>query len=115
MVTIIKLAVALALLTAAFQGARVSMSNYQFEDAIKQVLLFAPSASDAEVTQKVLALAEDYGLPIEAADVTVSEKASDRLIEVTYTTDVAFLPGIYTRPMTFNPTASVRMLTPPRR
>ena len=115
MTTIIKLVLALALLTAAFQGARATMSNYQFEDAVKQALLFAPNASDAEVTEKVVTLAEEYGLPVSAEDVTISQRAADRMVDISYTTDVAFIPGIITQPITFSPHASVRLLTPPRR
>lgn len=115
MTTIIKLVLALALLTAAFQGARATMSNYQFEDEVEQALLFSPNASDAEVIEKVLALADDYGLPIEAEDITISQRASDRIVDVTYTTDVAFIPGIITQPVKFAPSASVRMLTQQRR
>ena len=50
-----------------------------------------------------------------ADNIAISERVSDRIIDVTYTTDVAFLPGIITQPITFRPTASVRLLTPPRR
>lgn len=115
MTTIIKLVLALALLTAAFQGARAAMANYQFEDAVEQALLFAPNASEAEVTQQVLNLAEEYGLPIEADNVTISQRASDRVVEVSYSMDVAFIPGIITQPITFNPSASVRLLAQRRR
>lgn len=115
MTTIIKLVLAFALLTAAFQGARATMSNYQFEDAVEQALLFAPNASDAELTQQVLSLAAEYGLPVEADDITLSERASDRIVDVNYTMDVAFIPGIITQPVTFNPSASVRLLTQRRR
>jgi hypothetical protein len=115
MTTIIKLVLALALLTAAFQGARATMSNYQFEDAVQQALLFSPNASDAEMVEKVTELADDYGLPVEADDIVISERASDRIIEVSYTTPVQFIPGVITRPITFNPSASVRLLNRPRR
>ena len=115
MTTIIKLVVAFALITAAFQGARATMSNYQFEDAVEQTLLFAPNASDAEVTEKVVTLAEEYGLPVSAEDVTISQRAADRMVDISYTTDVAFIPGIITQPITFSPHASVRLLTPQRR
>jgi hypothetical protein len=115
MTTIIKLVLALALLTAAFQGGRAAMSNYQFEDAVEQALLFAPNSTDAEMTQQVLTLAEEYGLPIEADDITISQRASDRIVQVSYTTDVAFIPGVITQPITFNPSASVRLLTQQRR
>ena len=115
MTTIIKLVLAFALLTAAFQGARATMSNYQFEDAVGQVLLFTPNASDAEVTEKVLSLAEEYGLPVLAEDVTISQRAADRMVDISYTVEVAFLPGLITQPITFTPHASVRLLTPQRR
>lgn len=115
MTTIIKLVLALALLTAAFQGARATMSNYQFEDAVEQALLFAPNASDAEVTQRVMTLAAEYGLPVEAENITLSERASDRIVDINYTIDVAFIPGLVSQPIEFNPSASVRLLTQRRR
>jgi len=115
MTTIIKLVLAFALLTAAFQGARATMSNYQFEDAVEQALLFSPDATDDEVTQQVLTLAAENGLPVEAEDITISVRASDRIVDITYTMDVAFLPGLVTQPVTFNPSASVRLLQQRRR
>jgi predicted metal-dependent TIM-barrel fold hydrolase len=115
MTTIIKLVLALALLTAAFQGARATMSNYQFEDAVEQALLFAPNSTDAEVVQQVLTLAQEYGLPVEAENIAISERASDRTVDITYTANVEFIPGIVTQPVKFTPSASVRMLTQQRR
>ena len=115
MITIIKLVLAFALLTAAFQGARATMSNYQFQDEVEQALLFAPNASDAEVTEKVVSLAEEYGLPVSAEDVTISQRAADRMVDISYTAEVAFIPGIITQPIKFSPHASVRLLTPQRR
>ena len=115
MTTIIKLVIAGALLIAAFQGARVILSNYQFEDDVEQALLFAPNASDEDVIQKVLVLAEEYGLPVAAEDIAISERASDRIVDITYTTNVAFIPGIITQPVKFSPSASVRVFTQRRR
>lgn len=115
MTTIIKLVLAAALLTAAFQGARATMSNYQFEDDVEQALLFAPNASDEEMVQKVLALADEYGLPVAAEDIAISERASDRIVDITYTTNVAFIPGLITQPIKFSPSASVRVFTQGRR
>jgi len=115
MTTIIKLVLAFALLTAAFQGARATLSNYQFEDAVEQALLFAPDATDDEWTQQVLTLAAENGLPVEAEDITISVRASDRIVDISYTMDVAFIPGLITQPITFNPSASVRLLQQRRR
>jgi len=111
MTTIIKLVLAFALLTAAFQGARATMSNYQFEDAVEQALLFSPNASDAEITEQVMTLAAEYGLPVAAEDIAISERASDRTVDISYSADVAFIPGLITQPVTFTPSASVRLLT----
>ena len=111
MTTTIKLVLAFAVITAAFQGARLMVTNYQFEDAVEQVLLFAPNASDADVTERILMLAGDYDLPLAAEDIAISEHGSDRVVEMTYTTDVAFIPGVIPQPVTCNPTASVRLLT----
>jgi hypothetical protein len=115
MTTIIKLVLVFALLTATFQGARAILSNYQFEDEVEQALLFAPNASDDEVVEKVLSLASEYGLPVEADNIAITQRAADRIVTISYTTPVPFLPGLVTQPITFNPTASVRLLTPPRR
>lgn len=115
MKTIIKLVIAFALLTAAFQGTRALVSNYQFEDAVEQALLFAPNSTDPEMTQQVLTLAEEYGLPVEADNITFSQRASDRMVQITYTVDVAFIPGLIVQPIKFNPSASVRLLTQQRR
>jgi hypothetical protein len=115
MTTIIKLVLAAALLTAAFQASRAIMSNYQFEDDVEQAMLFAPNSSDEQLVQKVLELAEEYGLPVGAEDIAVSERASDRIVDITYTTNVAFIPGLITQPVKFSPSASVRVFTPRRR
>ena len=115
MATIIKLVLVVAILTAAFQGSRALLSNYQFEDDIQQALQFSPGASDAELIDRIVGLANDYGLPVAADDVTLSERGTDRVVTVTYTTDVAFIPGLVTRPITFNLSVSVRMLRAPRR
>lgn len=115
MTTIIKLVLVFALLTAAFQGSRAILSNYQFEDAVEQALLFAPNASDDEVVDKVMSLAGEYGLPIAADDIAITQRSADRIVSITYTTPVEFIPGVVTQPIRFNPSASVRLLTPPRR
>lgn len=111
MTTIIKLVLVFALITAAFQGARPMVTNYQFKDAVEQVLLFTPNAPDADVIERIMALAGDYDLPVAAEDISISEHGSDRVVEMTYTKDVEFIPGIIIQPITFNPSASVRLLT----
>lgn len=115
MTTIIKLVVTLLILTAAFQFARASMSNYQFEDDLHQALQFASSASDEELITQVVTLAADYGLKLEAENVEVGIRGDERTITVHYKADVAFVPGVFSRPIAFNPTATIRLLAAPAR
>jgi hypothetical protein len=115
MTTLIKLVIVGLILTATFQGTRAALSNYQFEDDVEQALLFAPNSTDEEMVQKVLSLAEEYGLPVAADNIAISQRSSDRIIDITYTTDVAFIPGLITQPVKFAPSASVRVFTQRRR
>jgi hypothetical protein len=113
---IIKIVLALALLTAAFNASRAALNNYQFEDAVQQGMLFDPRASDAEVEAMVMKLAGEYQIPLtpENIDVKLLGK-SDVVVSMSYTDTVVLLPGIFEREWTFNPTATARILTGNRR
>lgn len=115
MATIIKLVLALALLVAAIQGARATLANYQYQDAVEQMLLFSPDAPDDEIVERAVALAADYNLPVDADSIVITQRNADRIVEISYTAAVDFLPGIVAYPVTFTPAASVRLLTTPRR
>jgi len=62
-----------------------------------------------------MSLASEYDLPVKEENITLSQRSADRIVNVTYTTPVPFLPAMVTQPITFNPSASVRLLNPPRR
>jgi hypothetical protein len=115
MATIIKLLIAGLILTAAVQFGRASLSNYQFEDALQQALQFSPNASDKELTTQIVTLAADHGLEIEADNVELSIRGDERTATVRYSANVGFVPGVFSRPIAFAPTATVRLLRAPRR
>jgi len=110
MTTIIKIVIALALLTAVAQAGLVAVTNYQFEDGVHEVLLFAPRASDAEIIEQVLSLAKSHGINVVPENIKVRQVGADLHVDVTYDADVPLLPGIYSRIWTFNPTTSIRMM-----
>jgi hypothetical protein len=110
MKTIIKIVIALLLITAMFNGARAALNDYQFSDAVHQAMLFDPRATDQELVQTVLKLAAEYQIPMEASNVTVREAGSDLIVDMTYTYNIVFIPGIVARDWTFNPSVSTRML-----
>ena len=111
MKSIIKIVIAIALLTACFQAARVAVNNFQFEDAAQQRLLFDTRASDAEVVTIVMKLANEYAIPLTDDDVNVRVVGQDRIVEMSYTVNVDLLPGVFKYPWTFTPKTSTRMLT----
>jgi hypothetical protein len=115
MSTIIKLVIAGLILTAAVQFGRASMSNYQFEDELQQALQFSPNATDEELTTQIVTLAADHGLRVEAENVELSMRGDERSATIRYSADVAFVPGLFSRPIAFAPTATVRLLRAPRR
>ena len=110
MTTIIKIVIALTLLTAVAQAGMVALTNYQFEDAVHEALLFAPRATDAEIVEQVMSLATSYGLAVATENITVRQVGPDLHVDITYDAEVPLLPGIYTRTWTFHPTSSVRMM-----
>jgi hypothetical protein len=110
MKTIIKLVVAGAILLASFNAGMASFNNYQFEDAVHEGLLFNPRASQADIVKMVLKTANEYRIPIDADGVDVSTVYTDVHVNMTYTTNVVLIPGVYATDWTFSPKASTRVL-----
>ncbi|MDO8678370.1 MAG: hypothetical protein Q7R30_07380 [Acidobacteriota bacterium] len=115
MKTIIKIVLALAVLTAAFQAARASLANYQFEDSVHEALLFNPRAADQEIIEAVSSLALSQGIPVEPGNIRIRQVGPDLIVDISYETEVQLLPGIYSRNFTFKPSASTRLMPGVRR
>ena len=113
--TIIKIVIALVILTASFNAARYSLNNYQFEDAVHEGLLFDPYANDAQIVDMVSKIASEYQVPLAEEDIRIKQLGSDIVVEMSYTDKVTLLPGVYSRDWTFTPSTSTRMLVGNRR
>ena len=110
MKTIIKIVLALAVLLACFNVGRAMFSNYQFEDAVHNALLFNPRANEQQIVDMVLKTATEYEIEVDPSDINVSTRGQDLTVNISYTMPVVVLPGLYSRDMTFTPTASTRFL-----
>ena len=110
MKTIFKIVLTFVILTACFQAGRWYFNNFQFEDAAQQRLLFETRASDADVVNIVLKIANEYQIPLTADDISVRMVGADRVVEMKYTDKVPLIPGVYTMDWTFTPKASTRIL-----
>lgn len=115
MKTIIKIVVAVLVITACFNASRVAMTNYQFEDAVHQGLIFDGRASDAEIVEMINKLALAYDIPITADDIHIRQIGQDVVVDMSYTKNVVLVPGVFARDWTFNPSASTRILSGSRR
>ena len=110
MKTLFKILSTLVILTMCFQAARYYLNNFQFEDAAQQRLLFETKASDSEVVNIVMRLANEYQLPLKAEDVSVRMVGQDRVVEMEYMENVPLIPGVFTYPWKFTPRTSTKML-----
>ena len=111
MKTLIKIGIALLIITACFQASRYYFNNFQFEDAAQQRLLFETRASDAEVINIVMRLAGEYQLPLKEEDISVRTVGQDRVVEMEYTENIPLIPGVFDYPWKFTPKTSTRMLS----
>jgi hypothetical protein len=112
--TIIKILLALVLLTAAFNAGWAAWNNFQFEDAAQQALLFESRAEDEEVVAIIMKLANEYAVPLDESGIDVRLIGQDRVVNMTYTTNVVLVPGVYAKEWTFTPRTSTRLLTSKR-
>ena len=111
MKTLFKVGTTLVILTMCFQAARYYLNNFQFEDAAQQRLLFETRASDSQIVDIVMKLANEYQLPLKEDDVSVRMIGQDRVVEMEYTEMVPLIPGVFTYPWKFTPRTSTRLLT----
>ena len=111
MKTIIKIVVALALVTVMFNAGRAAFNNYAFEDAVHEGLLFDPGATDEKLVDMVMKLARDYVIPIEANDIKINSRGQDLIINMSYTDTVVLIPGIFEYDWTFTPSTSTRLFS----
>ncbi len=115
MKTIIKILVALVILTACFNASRAALNNYQFEDAVHQGLIFDSRANDDEIVEMIEKLAAAYDIPIALEDIRIRQAGQDVQVQMSYTTNVVLVPGIFQRDWTFTPSTSTRLMPGGRR
>ena len=115
MKTIIKILVALAALTACFNASRAALNNYQFEDAVHQGLIFDSRANDEEIVEMIEKLTAAYDIPLAKEDIQIRQVGQDVQVDMSYTTNVVLVPGIFQRDWTFTPSASTRLMPGGRR
>ena len=115
MKTIIKIAISAVIILGCFNVARALMDEYRFEDKVHDALLFDARMTDPEIVKMVMEIAAEYDIPISPNDIDISNVGQDIKVSMSYTTDVKIIPGVFSYPWTFTPSASTRILVGRRR
>lgn len=115
MKTIIKIAVVLVVLLACVNVSRALIDEYRFEDAVHDALLFDARMTDPEIVKMVLETAAQYDIPIDASGIQITTRGPDIVVDMSYTTSVVVIPGVFEKEWTFTPSAATRLLVGTRR
>ena len=90
---VLKLVVFLFFANVVYQVGPVSVHYVQFKDALEELALFSAKATDAELVDRTMALAEENSIPLEREYVQVQRSGLSLQINASYVEMLQFLPG----------------------
>ena len=90
---VIKLAVFLLIANAVYQIAPVTLHYFQFKDAVEELALFSEKATDTQLVNSVMGLAEEHSIPLEREYVQVNRQQTSLTINAAYLETMRFFPG----------------------
>jgi hypothetical protein len=98
---IIKLAIVALVANAAWHLMTAYTSYYKFKDAVQQTTQFGNDKSLEQLKARVVALANDYDLPLGEDDFTIRRESFHTIVDGSYTKTIDLVPG-YSRPWPFD-------------
>jgi hypothetical protein len=101
MKTILKLVVVAAVLHATWRVGSAYWDHYQFEDQVREIAQFSKNASAADLSARVLTLAEQMHIPLQAEELTVTREERHVKVDAAYVREIEFLPR-FARPWDFS-------------
>jgi hypothetical protein len=110
MKTIIKIAIALALLNATARAGLAAMGYFRLKDAAQQEVTWGGRTPPAKLASNVLDKAAELGVPLEADGVAASRDEDLTVIEVEYTQPIELFPS-YVYPVELSFEVQARALT----
>ena len=109
MKTLIKLLVAVAIVNAAGRYGLSAWTQYQFRDAVQQILLFGADASDDELKDEIMIEAERQDVPLEREALEVQQRDMVVAARASYLDEIEIFPR-YIYPKTWEFSLEVRHL-----
>jgi hypothetical protein len=99
--TLIKLVIAALVLHGTWRLGSAYLTRYRFEDDLQRLAQFAGEGSEEVLRDRVVTLAREYQVPLNAEAIRVTRSPGQLLIETSYTQGVQILP-LYQFPWRFD-------------
>jgi hypothetical protein len=109
--TIIQLLLAALVVHGCMRLGGAAWRHYQFKDAVEQEARFAGGATPADLHARILELAEEYDVILEAENVVVERQGQNTHLSVAYVESIPLIPRLYTREHPFEFQSRIRVLT----
>lgn len=93
MKTILKLAIALAIINAAFHGGEAAWRYYQFKDATQQLIIFGSQEHTNELHNRIVEKAAELRVPLLPENVAVHRQGYRTSVDASYTQPVEYFPN----------------------
>jgi hypothetical protein len=90
---LVKLAIFLLIANAVYRIAPPAMHYYEFKDAVQELALFGQKTPEAELIDRIMALADEHGIPLDRDYVQVRRSNGQLIIDASYVESMAVLPG----------------------
>ena len=90
---LVQLAIFLLIANAVYRIAPVSLHFYQFKDGLQELALFGQKATDAQLVDRVMTLADENSIPLEREYVQIRRSNAQLIINVSYVETMKVLPG----------------------
>jgi hypothetical protein len=90
---LVKLAVFLLIANALYRTAPVALHYFQFKDALQELALFSLRVPDAELIDRVMALADEHGVPLDRDYIQIQRSTGRLTIDARYVESMKVLPG----------------------
>lgn len=90
---VIQLAIFLLMANAVYRIVPVALHYYKFKDAVQELALFSQKATDAQLLDRVMVLADENNVPLEREWVQIQRSDGRLTIDVSYVESMKVLPG----------------------
>lgn len=91
--TVLKIALALAIINAAFHVGDVAWRYYQLKDATLQLITFGPQVHTNELHNRIVQKAVELRIPLPPENIAVHREGNRTFVEGEYTQPIEYFPN----------------------